>query len=178
MQALLPNDIAVKRLGIPSDAFNIVKSPHKKLYRYQIWNSSSYVDPFLRPFIWHIPWNLDVGAMQKAAHAFVGTHDFTSFAASDGAAVTKTREILSIEMSKMDKMLVFDVEGTGFLKQMVRNLIGTLVEIGEGKRAPNCIPDIIAQEDRTKAGRTAAASGLTLERVHLHKKDLEDIHWM
>jgi len=178
MRALLPPDIAVKRLGLPDDAFHIVKSPVKKIYRYQIWNGKAYIDPFLRPYIWHVPSALEISAMQEALSAFVGVHDFTSFAASDGAAQTKTREIFSFELEQQSELLTYTVIGAGFLKQMVRNLVGTVVEVGLGRFDASAMTSILLEKDRPKAGRTAPASGLSLEEVHLRAKDSDKIRWL
>ncbi len=178
MQALLPKDVAVKKIGYPPESFHVVRDAVKKLYRYQIWNSRSYVDPFLAPYVWHHPANLDLEELEKAFSDFVGVQDFTSFAASDGAARTKIREIYQLELVNAGNLISIEVAGAGFLKQMVRNIVGTLVEVSEGKRDAGSIAAIIAQKDRTKAGRTAPASGLALEKVYYSQENQEGIHWL
>jgi tRNA pseudouridine38-40 synthase len=105
--------------------------------------------------------------MMRAGQALVGTHDFTSFAASDGSHNSAVRSLYTIELHADGPRLDVTFVGSAFLKQMVRNLVGTLVEVGQGKRAPDSMAAILAARDRRTAGATAPALGLTLERVWL-----------
>lgn len=177
MRGLLPPDIAVKRIGLCKEEFHPVRSPHGKVYRYQVWNSKTYINPFLRDFVWHVPVPLDLAACRQGLDQVIGTHDFTSFAASDGAAKTGQRTIHSATIEQEDEIVTFKFQGSGFLKQMVRNIVGTIVEVGQGKRTAESIAGILVAKDRTKAGRTAPASGLFLEKVVLGEQDSEAMKW-
>ena len=109
---------------------------------------------------------LDVAAMREAAKALVGRHDFSAFRASDCQAATAVREITKLELSgSAGGDLVFTIEGTAFLKHMVRNIVGSLVEIGRGRFSAPWLAEVLAARDRTKAGPTAPAPGLVLDEV-------------
>ena len=140
-----------------------------KTYCYRVYISRTRFTAPHRPVRWRIPWPLDLGAMREATRDLLGTHDFTSFAASDGSHQTAERTLLdySIE-TDASGVLELRVTGTAFLKQMVRNLTGTLVDIGRGRLTSTAIPDILNARNRTAAGPTAPARGLTLERIELN----------
>lgn len=186
LNATLPSDIAVRSLVEVDPDFDPRRGARTKLYRYVIWNHPLRSPLRARTSVW-VRWPLDVAAMQEAAEAFVGTHDFASFqaAGSDVVSTVRTLERLSIEAfhsapsatsapvegrsaggdasaSGHSGELVLEFEGTGFLRYMVRNIAGTLLEIGRGHRARDEIPEILAAKDRSRAGRTAPAHGLTL----------------
>ena len=166
INSLLPHDI-VARAVIEVDAtFHARKSALKKRYEYWIRN-----DPlrsvFTRRFMWHLKVPLDLESMRKGARCFVGEHDFSSFqAAGCEAGINPVRTIshLEIEMSA-GKALRISVEGNSFLRHMVRNIVGTLVEVGTGRIRVESISGILAAGDRRKAGRTAPAKGLFLKWI-------------
>ena len=136
-----------------------------KVYRYQIYTDQNR-RPLLDRYAWRIPWDLDVAAMERAAAHLLGTHDFTSFAASDGSHRSAERTINAITFDDGPHgVLQIRVEGTAFLKHMVRNLAGTLMEVGRGRRTAADIPAILDGKDRGLAGVTAPARGLLLERM-------------
>jgi len=153
-----------------------------KTYRYRILQSP-VASPFVNRFVWHYPFPLDVVRMAQAARLFEGEHDFSSFAAAEGTVggersattsvsrgsgeTTLTRTIFTSRILRRTRtcMLIYEVTGSGFLHHMVRNIVGTLVEVGRGKLEPADITRILQAHDRTLAGPTAPAQGLCLVRV-------------
>jgi len=160
-----------------------------KTYRYRILQAS-VASPFVNRFVWHYPYPLDIGRMAQAAKRFEGEHDFSSFAAADApvaparlprrgvqrsgvtvprdkAGTVFVRNIFTSRILRRPRtcMLVYEVTGNGFLHHMVRNIIGTLVEVGRGKLTPDDVSRILQARDRTLAGPTAPAQGLCLVRV-------------
>jgi len=131
--------------------------------------------PFLAPYAWDCRWPLELARMQQAAALLVGTHDFTSFAASDPDLTQRTeasasapnpiKTICASTITREDGLLRYRVTGSGFLHHMVRNIVGTLVEIGRGALAPDEIPHILTARNRAAAGPTAPAQGLYLVAV-------------
>jgi tRNA pseudouridine38-40 synthase len=120
----------------------------------------------LRNRAYHVSYNLDIDGMKKAALCFLGTHDFSSFKASGSSVKTSVRTITSVSLEKNDDVLKFEICGNGFLYNMVRIIVGILVDVGMGKIKADDIPDIINSKDRKKAGRTAPAHGLYLVEVY------------
>ena len=164
LNAQLPRDIAVLDAAPVADDFHARHASHHKHYRYRVLNRPVRC-PFRRGVCWYVPVPLDVAAMQSAALCLLGEHDFTSFRASGCGASHPRRTITRLDVVRMDDEVVFDVEGPAFLKQMVRNLVGTLIEIGRGRRPPGWAAQVLAARDRTVAGETAPAWGLTLMSV-------------
>jgi tRNA pseudouridine38-40 synthase len=129
--------------------------------------------PILAPYVWPCPWPLDLAALNHAAAQVLGTHDFTSFAASDPDLTTRatseppenTRTITQSEWQACDALLIYQVTATGFLHHMVRNLVGTFVQCGAHRLPPNAIPTILATRNRSAAGPTAPPTGLFLLNV-------------
>jgi tRNA pseudouridine38-40 synthase len=158
--------------------FNARFAARGKLYRYRIANTD-IMSPFERRFAWHVPRPLDLDAMVEAAAAIVGEHDFAAFQSAGATVRTTVRTIWSAEWSVIrmeptdsdlrldppERMLMFDVSGSGFLKYMVRAIVGTLVEIGAGRRSAASMRDLLDGRTRAAAGPTAPAHGLCLMRV-------------
>ncbi len=165
----LPETIAIRDpQSVPLD-FAPRFANSGKTYIYRL-SSSRIRQPVFERFGWRISWPLDADAMREAASHLVGKHDFTSFAAADGGHQTGIRTIHNISISELtgqhpEWVLRFD--GQAFMKQMVRNLVGTLVEVGRGRIAAAEMKAVLAARDRRCAGPTAPARGLTLESVHL-----------
>jgi tRNA pseudouridine38-40 synthase len=137
----------------------------RKTYRYRLWNAD-VLDPFERAYAWHVPGTLDVGAMSQASRFIAGRHDFAAFQTVGGAGGPTERVIMSSTLTaRRDGLLTYDVTGDGFLRHMVRAIVGTLVEVGRGRQRPEWICDLIASRDRAQAGRTAPAHGLFLVGV-------------
>jgi tRNA pseudouridine38-40 synthase len=165
LSALLPEDIRVMKVEDVSSDFNSRYSAKEKTYRYTILNRKSQ-DVFLRCYVYHYPLcKLDVAAMRKAAAYLVGTHDFVSFKRTDKKKKTTVRELKEIRVSKKNDFVFIDVTANSFLYHMVRNIAGTLIEIGRGKLPPESLKSILKAKDRRTAGPTAPACGLCLMKV-------------
>jgi tRNA pseudouridine38-40 synthase len=165
MNALLPEDVAVRAASLEADGFDARRSARGKRYRYVIENVETRA-PLTRLQAWQVFGRLDADAMREAAHHLVGRHDFAAFQAADCEAHHAIREVRRLDVvgeggGRIDVI----VEATAFVKHMVRNIVGTLVEVGLGKRAPDSMPALLAAADRTRAGRTAPPQGLFLEKV-------------
>lgn len=167
---LLPHTVRIKQADeVPAD-FHARYHVLRKTYRYRIV-TSSFCSPLLSRYVCHHPYYLDRATMSEAARYLEGEHDFASFAAAgeDEGDDRKScvRQIFRsrIQWRPRSSMLVYEVTGNGFLRCMVRNIVGTLLEVGAGRRAPEDIPEILAACDRTQAGPTAPAHGLCLVDV-------------
>jgi tRNA pseudouridine38-40 synthase len=165
MNALLPEDVAVRAATIEPDGFDARRSARGKRYRYVIENGDTRA-PLTRLQAWQLFGPLDLGAMRDAARHLVGRHDFAAFQAADCAAHHAVREVRRLEvLGEPGGRIELVVEATAFVKHMVRNVVGTLVEVGRGKRSPASLPALLAGGDRKAAGPTAPQQGLCLEEV-------------
>ena len=189
----LPPTVRIKHAGDVSAQFRARYDVRSKTYRYRILQAP-VCSPFLWRFVWHYPFTLDVQRMAEAARLFEGEHDFTSFAAVDGSGAEEddlseepnasrsasggqlgarkteaamVRRVFASRILRRPRasMLIYEVSGNGFLHHMVRNMVGTLVEVGRGTLEPNGIIRILDARDRAMAGPTAPAQGLCLVRV-------------
>jgi len=165
LNALLPADVRVRSLAEVEPGFHARKSARSKTYLYCIHNHP-VADPFSRRFCWHLRRPLDAAAIIQAAGCLVGTHDFSSFKAADGETRSSVRTMFNVRCRRRGAYLLLLFKADGFLKNMVRVMVGTLVEIGAGRRPPAEMPAIIAAVDRRAAGRTAPPHGLFLRTVH------------
>jgi tRNA pseudouridine38-40 synthase len=167
---LLPPTVRIKAADDVGPAFHARYDVQRKTYRYRVL-MTPVCSPLLWRFVYHYPHHLNRARMAQAARYFEGEHDFTSFAAADGQDEEETKSrVRFIHRSRLmwrprSSMLVYEVTGTGFLRYMVRNIVGTLLEVGRGELAPNDILSILAARDRTQAGPTAPAQGLCLMKV-------------
>lgn len=164
LNALMPADIRVKRALVAQDTFHPIIHCTGKVYRYSIWRSAGE-SPMITPFAWTQTAQLDLQSMHHAARVFVGTHDFTSFCAVDSSARTKTRTVRDVVIVDKYPLLEIWVIGDGFLKQMVRNMVGALVAVGKGKISPLDLKKILDGRNRELAPATAPAAGLCLVKV-------------
>ena len=164
LNALTPHEISVFSLTPASDTFHPILSSKAKCYRYRLW-TERVLSPFFAPYSWHVKGVLDVAAMTSAAELLKGQHDFTSFCATDSGAKTRVRTIREILIDVRGPLIDIWIMGEGFLKHMVRNIVGTLVEIGLSRRGWSVVPSIIEARNRSMAGMTAPAHGLTLVRI-------------
>ncbi|MBI4845237.1 MAG: tRNA pseudouridine(38-40) synthase TruA [Candidatus Omnitrophica bacterium] len=170
INALLPSDIRVLSVRRVPDSFHSRYDVKTKVYRYVILNRK-YCSVFLRQYVLHIPKpQLDVSVMQKESKVLIGRHDFKSFQASDKKVRGSIRTIKDISVKKSRGLILIDVEADGFLYNMVRNIVGTLIEVGRGKRPKNSLKNILLVRDRRCAGPTVPAKGLTLLKVR-YKND-------
>lgn len=163
----LPLDIRVLNVEqVPSD-FHALRSAVGKRYRY-VMQDGPWLDVFHRQQAWFIRGTLDVEAMTEAAEALVGRHDFRSFEAAGSPRASSVRTVRDIGLQRTahaPQRIWFEIEADGFLYYMVRNIVGTLVEVGRGRMAPQQVANILAQQDRSCAGPTAPAHGLFLLAV-------------
>jgi tRNA pseudouridine38-40 synthase len=165
MNSLLPKDVAVIDATDVPATFDARRSASGKRYEYRIWNGPTR-SPLRRRRAWELFRPLDLAAMREAAAHLVGEHDFSAFRAADCPAKTTRRVLRVLDVTgEAGGDVLVAVEATAFLKHMVRNLVGTLAEVGHGKRAAASMPALLAGGDRTRAGVTAPAQGLTLVRV-------------
>ncbi|USK67755.1 tRNA pseudouridine(38-40) synthase TruA [Peribacillus frigoritolerans] len=162
--ALLPTDIIVLEVDIVPDDFHARFHTTGKEYRY-IVARSKLRDPFKRNYAYHYPYPLNVEAMREAISYLIGTHDFTSFCSAKTEVVDKVRTIKEMDFEESDDFLVFRFVGEGFLYNMVRILVGTLLDVGSGKISPHDMSGILDKKDRSFAGKTAPAQGLYLWKV-------------
>ena len=192
MNATLPEDVRVLSVEQAAPGFNARFSARSKVYRYRISNTR-VMSPFQRRYAWHISRRLDLAAMSAAARELLGEHDFSSFRAKGAPSQRHRRErpepVESRERAEKSekvktsvrtitrsdwteeplagggRLLSYEIAGTGFLKYMVRNIIGTLVEVGDGRRTPISLRGVLAAGNRGAAGPTAPPAGLYLVRV-------------
>lgn len=162
--ALLPTDIIVLEVDIVPDDFHARFHTTGKEYRY-IVARSKLRDPFKRNYAYHYPYPLNVEEMREAISYLIGTHDFTSFCSAKTEVVDKVRTIKEMDFEVSDDFMVFRFVGEGFLYNMVRILVGTLLDVGSGKMSPHDMSGILDKKDRSFAGKTAPAQGLYLWKV-------------
>lgn len=159
----ISKDIAVISAEEVSCDFHSRYSAHRKTYRYYIY-PSKIRNPFYRDTSYQVKYTLDVEKMKREALSLVGEHDFVGFMSSGSSVKTTVREIYRAEVSMENDLIYIEVEGNGFLYNMVRIIAGTLVDIGRGKITES-LSDIIESKDRNRAGHTAPPQGLFLKNV-------------
>jgi tRNA pseudouridine38-40 synthase len=164
LNANLPPAIRITGVATVPDDFHARFSAGAKTYEYRIWNGPS-VPPFIRLYTWHVPQLLDRARLREASRAITGEHDFAAFQGAGSAAHTTVRRISSAGWRSDGAACAFDISGEGFLRHMVRSLVGTIVEIGLGRRPVDDIARLLWTPQRGEAGRTAPACGLFLVRV-------------
>ena len=160
----LPSDISILSCEDAADDFHARFSCKGKEYMYLIHNSECR-NPFAEDLQYHYRRNMDLDLMRRAAAHIVGTHDFRSFCSANTDKTDTTRTIYSLDIEKEKDLVKVLVKGDGFLYNMVRIISGTIVDVGLGKIKPEEIPEIINSKDRSKAGKTAQAHGLYLNKV-------------
>lgn len=162
----LPKDVAILRVDEVPPGFRSTFDAVSKLYRYTLHNAQGRpVEEHRQRYVYHCWHRLDESRMQRAAALLVGTHDYAAFASKGSERETTVRTVLRLEIYRRFDHLLVDVEGTGFLYNQVRNMVGTLIEIGRGHWEPEYAAEILASCDRSKAGPTAPAQGLCLQWV-------------
>ncbi len=165
LNSLLPEDIVVKDAEEVDVSFHARYSAKAKLYRYCVLNRR-LPSALWRKYAWHVPYNLDHDSMKLALSYLEGEHDFSSFRASRSSVKSSVRTLFRADCEvKPDGLLVFSFLGNGFLRHMVRIIVGTTIEVGMGKRSPDEMIRILEGKDRSLAGITAPAHGLYLVRV-------------
>jgi tRNA pseudouridine38-40 synthase len=167
LNALLPSDIRVIRVDEAAVGFHARFDARSKTYRYQIRNAP-VASPFERAVVWHIPGPLSFEPMRAAAALVQGTHDFRAFQSTGSGVMRTERTISRSEFRHTGGLLVYDISGNGFLRHMVRALVGTLVEVGRGRRSPESMAALLTGASRADAGPTAPAHGLFLVSVEYY----------
>lgn len=168
LNALTPADLTIREADVVSEDFDPRRSASSRLYVYRIWNRPS-PSPFWRRYAWHVRRPLATDVMAAAAEALVGEHDYSSFRAAGCDANHPVRRVVRSVVEKHGDLVRYEIEATAFLRHMVRNIVGTLVEIGRGRREADMV-GLLAARDRTRAGITAPACGLSLELVRYCRK--------
>jgi len=168
LNAVLPDDVAVREVAEAAPGWHPRFSARGKLYRYRILTGGVRA-PTEAATSFHVPAPLDLAAMQAAAGRLVGRHDFRSFASRPDGDGDCTRTMTRVDVRPIEadgrRLLVVEVEGDGFLYKMVRTIVGTLVEVGKGRLAPAALTAVLAARERRRAGPTAPPQGLFLVRV-------------
>lgn len=160
----LPEDIAVVEVQVVTEQFHARYQVKDKTYLYKIWNKE-YSNPFMRKYSMHVSEKLDIRAMKAASTHFIGVHDFTAFSNAKSKKKSMEREIYEINFQEEDGFINIRLRGDGFLYNMVRWIVGTLIEVGLGKIPADKIPDMIEAKIRSMTGNMADAGGLYLEKV-------------
>ena len=165
LNSLLPPDIVIQKIEEVEEDFHARKHAKSKIYEYRILNRGLR-SAFYRGYVWHIPQKINLTQMKKATQGLVGEHDFLAFRTVGSSTRTTIRRVTRAEWKRgRDGLIRFEIEANGFLKQMVRSIVGTLVEVGKGKINPEEFQKILTSKDRKKAGPTAPAQGLFLKEV-------------
>ena len=164
LNSLLPRDIRIRGAREADPSFHARYSAKSKTYIYCILNRPDN-SPFLARYSLHVPWPLDLVAMRQAVRLLRGEHDFSAFKKKDEAYKSCVREVKRAGIATRGGMVYVIVEATGFLRYMVRNIVGTLLEVGQGKIDPDRFGEILASREREKAGPTAPAHGLFLREI-------------
>ena len=165
LNTMLPSDIRVYKCEVKRDDFNARFETVSKAYEYVIVNRP-FADPLLRNFAWHYPVKLDIEKMQKAASIIQGKHDFASFCAAGSSAKTTVRNLMELTVRADGDIITIRAKADGFLYNMVRIIVGTLVYVGNGKLSENDIKSLIEKKDRRLMGITAPPEGLSLVEVN------------
>jgi tRNA pseudouridine38-40 synthase len=167
LNAVLPAPVRVVAAEDVEPSFHARFSATGKRYEYRVVNAP-FISPFLHKYAWHVPGPLDVDAMHEASKLLVGTRDFEAFQGSGSSVASTVRTVHALEWDAGDgyeRPMIMRIEGDGFLRHMVRNIAGTLVDLGSGRWRPSEVRAILESGDRSRAGRTAPARGLFLVQV-------------
>jgi tRNA pseudouridine38-40 synthase len=165
VNARLPPAIRVIDAREVPAAFHARFDARSKTYRYRIWNAD-VMDPFERAYAWHVPAPvLDERAMDQAARTLEGRHDFAAFQTVGTETGDTERSVSRSRVERAGSLITYEISGDGFLRHMVRAVVGTLVDVGRRHLTPSSMGEVLASKDRARAGRTAPAEGLFLVRV-------------
>jgi len=162
LNALLPDDIRVVDLHEVTAEFHARRDAKSKTYQYRIWNAPE-ISPFLFRYALHVPYPLSLRPMRLAAELFEREDDFSAF--SSNRELNPRRRVTRSALSRRGKEIIYTIEGSGFLRYMVRTIVGTLLEIGRGRFAPDDIEELFENGTRTLASPTAPAKGLSLLKI-------------
>lgn len=163
LNTYLPEDIYIKTVKIVPDDFYARYYVKKKEYEYVI--ETGEYDLFQRDYVYYFPYQLNISKIKKALKYFKGEHDFTSFVSAEETKENKIRTIYKASVKKVKTKVIFNFQGNGFLKYQIRNMVGTLLMIGLGKKKPEDIKIILEKKDRRLASKTANPEGLYLKKI-------------
>lgn len=164
LNALTPETIVVRKVEAVPDSFDARRDVRSRVYQYRIWNHR-WPSAFHHRHSWHIRYPLDLDSMREAIPCLEGEHNFASFQASGCEAAHPVRRVFRNSLEREGGFLLYTIEATAYLRHMVRNIVGTLVEVGRGDRTPESFFRLLEARDRTLAGPTAPARGLFLVEV-------------
>ena len=165
LNSLLSPDIVIKAAEEVEEGFHARFSARNKRYEYHILNRS-YPSALLRAYAWFIPHQLDLASMERCGRLLIGSHDFSSFRASGDESRHSVREVIRLEIERRQgDLIVIVIAANAFLREMVRSIVGTLVDVGKGKTSLEEFEEIFQARDRRQAGMTAPAEGLFLVEV-------------
>ena len=165
LNSLLPPDIVIKELSEVDADFHARYSAKSRVYKYLIWNGDT-LSPFYRRISWHVYHQLEIEKMREAAECLIGWHDFASFQGADSKDRTSEREIMRFAIrGRLKGWIITTIEASAFLRHMVRNIMGTLIEVGKGGMTVEEFGDILESKNRSNAGITAPPQGLFLKEV-------------
>jgi tRNA pseudouridine38-40 synthase len=165
INARLPDAVRVLSAEEAPPSFHARFDARAKSYRYRICNAD-VLSPFERRYAWHLPGALDGAAMRAAAQMLEGVHDFAAFQSAGSEVRTTKREIISSQIADLaSPVIAYEITGNGFLRHMVRAIVGSIVEVGRGRHPPEWMAEVLASRDRGRAGPTAPAGGLFLVSV-------------
>lgn len=164
LNALTPADVSIRGADEVPEGFDPRRDARSRLYEYRLLNQR-WPRALWRHTAWHVRAPLDLEAMARAAACLVGEHDFSAFRAADRVARCAVRRVFRSEIEANDGIVRYRIEANSFVKHMVRNIVGTLVEVGRGRRSPESIVELMASRDRRRAGPAAPPHGLCLLAV-------------
>jgi len=165
----LPRDICITGAESVDERFHSRYHAKSKTYLYKIWNSE-FLDPFQRKYTMHVPEKLDIEKMRQACSYFLGEHDFTAYTNAKSKNKDKVRIIYFIELWQEGDLISIRICGNGFLYNMVRKMVGTLIAVGMGEKEPSEAKEILLSKDRSRTGILADACGLYLESIEFLEK--------
>lgn len=160
----LPQDISIKDVISVPENFHARYNAKEKIYLYKIWNEE-YTNPFMRKYSMHVENRLNITKMKKASQYFIGEHDFTAFSNAKSKKKSMVRKIYSIDIEENAGLIQIRVRGNGFLYNMLRRIVGMLIEVGLGEVDAETIASVLNSEEQSQAGYIADASGLYLEKI-------------
>jgi tRNA pseudouridine38-40 synthase len=164
LNAHLPRDVRIVTAADADVGFDPRRSAHGKRYVYLIDNAP-VASPLLLRYAWHVPGRLDPAGLRAALGALRGRHDFSAFCAAPGREAEPTCQVRALHVRQRKSLVAIVISADRFLHHMVRNVVGSAVEVGRGARPPQWLAEVLASRDRARAGPTAPAQGLTLLRV-------------
>lgn len=165
LNALLPRHIGIKNIAEVKSDFDPIYHAKAKLYRYCLWRGKCF-NPFMDPYVWNVRRSLDIDCIRESLKIIVGRHDFSSFCNSDSGAKTRVRSLIEVRLIENGEKIELWFLGEGFLKQMVRILVGTLVDLAVKKMCSSNLEEILKAKNRHLSGQTAPARGLSLIEVY------------